>query len=193
METASGTGRHVQYGFRTVGVNVWSTDVAAFGTVRITAAVPDPFEAWLSGFDFSGFTNPDLSKSGDPDGDGISNLGEFAFDGDPVGGAASGKTRVRLEDVSGERALVLTLPVLEGAVFGGAAAKSATVGGLSYVIEGSNNLVLYDQGVSELSPARSLGLPAASDGWNYHSFRLDGAIGLRGDTGFLRARVSETP
>jgi len=35
-----GPGRHVQYGFQTVGVNVWFTDTAPFGNVVI--ATPEP-------------------------------------------------------------------------------------------------------------------------------------------------------
>jgi hypothetical protein len=38
----------------------------------------DPYAAWLAGFDFSAFTNPDLTPTGDPDSDGISNETEFA-------------------------------------------------------------------------------------------------------------------
>ena len=40
--------RHVQYGFQTVGVNVWSTDVVPFGSAQITA-VPEPSGAALLG------------------------------------------------------------------------------------------------------------------------------------------------
>jgi hypothetical protein len=40
------TGRHVQFGFETIGVNVWITDVAAFGQVDIVA-VPEPTAAVL--------------------------------------------------------------------------------------------------------------------------------------------------
>lgn len=42
MNTNPAAGRHVQYGFQTVGVNVWSTDVAPFGTVKITALNETP-------------------------------------------------------------------------------------------------------------------------------------------------------
>jgi hypothetical protein len=42
MKTNPGVGRHVQYGFQTVGVNVWSTDVAPFGSVKITALNKTP-------------------------------------------------------------------------------------------------------------------------------------------------------
>jgi len=39
-------GRHVQFGFETVGVNVWVTDTAPFGNMQI-AAVPEPSGALL--------------------------------------------------------------------------------------------------------------------------------------------------
>ena len=34
-------GRHVQFGFETIGVNVWSTDVGPYGSVQIVS-VPEP-------------------------------------------------------------------------------------------------------------------------------------------------------
>jgi arylsulfatase A-like enzyme len=37
------------------------------------------FDAWMNGFNWSGFTNPDLTLGGDPDGDGISNGVENYF------------------------------------------------------------------------------------------------------------------
>ncbi len=40
--------RHVQYGFETIGVNVWATDVGPFGSAVI-AAVPEPSGAALAG------------------------------------------------------------------------------------------------------------------------------------------------
>jgi Leucine-rich repeat (LRR) protein len=43
----------------------------------------DPFELWISGMDWAGFTSPNLSAAGDPDGDAMSNRQEFAFGLDP--------------------------------------------------------------------------------------------------------------
>lgn len=193
LATNAGAGRHVQYGFETVGVNVWATDASPFGSIRITA---DPYATWIAGFDTSDFTAPDLSPAGDPDGDGLTNGLEFALDGDPTVGTASAKVRAKTETVAGETAMLLTLPVLNGATFSGATTKSATVGNVVYTIEGSNNLTHYNQSVTEVSPARSENLPAPNSGWTYRSFRLDGAIGggnPRGPSGFLRARVAVAP
>lgn len=48
LATDPGAGRHVQYGFETVGPNVWVTDVASKGFVQITA-VPEPSTIALIG------------------------------------------------------------------------------------------------------------------------------------------------
>ena len=48
----------------------------------------DPFELWISGWNWAGFTSPDLSATGDPDGDGMTNQQEFAFGLDPRSGAS---------------------------------------------------------------------------------------------------------
>ena len=196
LATSPGAGRHVQYGFETMGPNVWSTDLGSFGEVQVTLPATDPYQTWIGGFAFPGSENPDLTELGDPDGDGLTNLEEFAFDGDPGSAVPSGKTRARVESIGGEQALTLTLPVLEGAVFAGSPAKSASVGNLVYVIEGADRLVAFDQGVSEIAPALATGLPALNPGWSYRSFRLDGVIGgteTRGPAGFLRARIAKNP
>jgi hypothetical protein len=39
--TVNDPARHIQYGFETIGPNVWATDVAAKGSVQITV-VPEP-------------------------------------------------------------------------------------------------------------------------------------------------------
>lgn len=41
------------------------------------------FDTWINGFDWSGFTNPDLTLNGDPDGDGIASGVENFFGTDP--------------------------------------------------------------------------------------------------------------
>ncbi|MEN8736227.1 MAG: PEP-CTERM sorting domain-containing protein [Akkermansiaceae bacterium] len=48
ITTDPGAGRHIQYGFQMTGENVWSTDLAPFGSVVISsAAVPEPSSALL--------------------------------------------------------------------------------------------------------------------------------------------------
>lgn len=41
LATLPGAGRHVQYGFETIGPDVWSTDVGPYGSIQILA-VPEP-------------------------------------------------------------------------------------------------------------------------------------------------------
>lgn len=41
LATVNDPARHVQYGFETIGVNVWITDVGPFGNVQVTA-IPGP-------------------------------------------------------------------------------------------------------------------------------------------------------
>ncbi|MES2657291.1 MAG: glycoside hydrolase family 16 protein [Verrucomicrobiota bacterium] len=193
LTTAAGAGRHVQYGFETTGVNVWPTDAGPFGSVSITAAPADPFAAWMAGFNFSGFVNPDLTEVGDPDGDGQDNRTEFALDGDPAAAASSGKIRVRVESIDGERVLLLTLPVRDGAVFSGSPALNAIIGQLCYRIAGSDDLAGFDRAVVEVSPARAEGMPATRSGWNYRSFRLAGSVDGPSPRGFLRAGITSAP
>ncbi|HEX3601271.1 MAG TPA: hypothetical protein VHU84_14060 [Lacipirellulaceae bacterium] len=41
LNTVNDPARHIQYGFETVGPDVWATDVAPFGNIQV-AAVPEP-------------------------------------------------------------------------------------------------------------------------------------------------------
>ena len=197
LATIADPARHVRYGFETVGVNVSIFDFEDYGSMELTAAAPpDPFTPWIAGFDFSAYTDPDLTKTGDPDGDGVSNLEEFALDGNPASAAASGKVRAEVDEVFGDQALVLTLPVRDGATFNGTPAMTATVDQVTYTIDGSDDLGVFDQVVQEVSPAIAGGMPAVSSGWTYRTFRLAGAVGggsSRGPRGFLRANVSAAP
>jgi len=49
LAIAPGAGRHVQYGFQSIGENVWVTDTAPFGNVMI-GTVPEPATLALIGF-----------------------------------------------------------------------------------------------------------------------------------------------
>jgi len=157
------------------------------GGGSLYVAPSDPFIPWATSFGLAGL---DAGKTADPDDDGLNNLQEFAFDSDPTSGAASGKIRSRIETVVADQALVITLPVRDGAVFAGTPEKSSTIDGVIYRIQGSNTLALFDQAVSEIAVS-SVGMPPLNTGWSYRSFRLDGAIPARGATGFLRAEIVE--
>ncbi len=53
LDTNPAAGRHVQYGFETIGPDVWITDVGPKGTVQVTA-VPEPATVGLLGLSLLG-------------------------------------------------------------------------------------------------------------------------------------------
>ncbi|MCX6877464.1 MAG: PA14 domain-containing protein [Verrucomicrobia bacterium] len=74
------------------------SELAAYGT----STPMDPLETWISGLDWSGFTSPDLTAAGDPDGDGMSNHQEFAFGLDPTTGSSASPITVPLDKATGK-------------------------------------------------------------------------------------------
>jgi len=162
----------------------------------LVAGAADPYADWIA--TFPSLAGPDAARSADPDGDGLTNIQEFAFNSIPDSGAASGKIRSSVETIGSVKVFVLTLPVRDGAVFSGDTPATATLVDekLGYRIEATNDLTTFDQAVSEVVPAASSGLPALDAGWTYRSFRLNGNIGgttPRGPRGFLRAVVIDIP
>lgn len=142
----------------------------------------------------------DATTSGDPDGDGQTNLAEFALNGDPLSGAANPRVVVAVKTVGGVPVLTLTLPVRGGAAFSapGAPANgelvSGTVDGIVYHIQGTiHDLSAWTLGVTEVTGADATaaqsGLPAPDDGWTYRTFRAPGTI-TTSATGFLRAKIA---
>ena len=78
LATAAGPGRHVQYGFETTGPNVWTTDVAPFGSVVIKN-VPVPVTILNGDFEIPGGAGWATSQGtptyptsgGNPNGNGV--------------------------------------------------------------------------------------------------------------------------
>jgi len=127
----------------------------------------------------------------DPDGDGVTNLAEFAFNGDPRSSASTGMFATRLAGGS----LTYTCAVRRGAVFApnaGQAQVSLAIDGLIYTLEGSRTLsgtwdgVINDQGASDTAPAGSSLPDLSGTGWQYHTFSAFNGLS---DKGFLRATV----
>jgi len=144
----------------------------------------------------NGLTAGNNAPTDNPDNDGFDNLGEFAFDGNPLAGTSGGKIVVKVATVGGQPALTLTLPVRASVgVFGGATALTATSSqdGVTYIIEGSDTLGSWLLDIDEVTGADATaiqsGLPTLSgSGWVYRTFRSPGAI--TGDpVEFIRARV----
>ena len=80
------------------------------GTLSDGQAVGTSYADWIASFDFSAFTNPDLSPAGDPGGDGISNTVKYAYGLDPSqhDEFANGLTRERWLDIPGSSVADLT-------------------------------------------------------------------------------------
>ncbi len=172
------------------GAQYESPRILGAGLLVVTGAA-DPFADWISA------NYPELIGTGmegrnvDADSDGLINLAEFALDGNPVSGAASGKVRARIETVDGQPALVITFPVRGQASEVTFLGASATVDGVTYTVQGSNDLSGFDVPVAQLPAPLSDGMPPLSDAaaWHYRSFRLSGDIPARGPKGFLRVKV----
>jgi autotransporter-associated beta strand protein len=152
----------------------------------------DAFLDWIA--TFPSLSGANAARGADPDLDGLTNLEEFAFNGDPTDRAISGKVRARVETIGAGQALVITLPVRTGAVLSGTAPALLATGGMSYEVGGSNDLSSFNQTVFEIIPALTGNpdLPLLDAGWAYRTFRLDGNVGggnPRGPKGFLHALI----
>lgn len=152
----------------------------------------DAFAAWLT--DYPSLSGPTAARDADPDHDGLSNLEEFAFNSNPTDDEISGKIRSRVQTVGADKALVVTLPVRNGAVLSGTAPVLLASEDMSYRIGGSNDLETLSQTIYEVIPALTADpeMPELDAGWTYRSFRLDGNVGggnPRGPRGFLHVGV----
>jgi autotransporter-associated beta strand protein len=161
------------------------------GLLSVTAS-GTPFDEWAVDKNLTPGVNDDPADN--PDFDRLDNLGEFALDGDPLSGLASGKVVVKVGSVGGSDALTLTLPVRAAVgAFGGADALSAAGDGVTYTIEGSDDLGTWLLDIDEVTGADAAalqaGLPALSNGdWVYRSFRSPGTV--TGDPAeFMRVRI----
>lgn len=162
------------------------------------ALVPSEYAAWTTAKGLTAGVND--GPSDDPDGDGQSNKAEFAFDGNPLSGSASGKVVGKVASVGGNTYMTLTLPVRNGAVFAdaGGPEASAVTDGILYRVEGSDALVTWSLNVTEVTgpdaTAIQAGLPALSDinadtipDWTYRTFRTPDPVSGGNPADFLRA------
>lgn len=135
-----------------------------------------------------------VGPNADPDGDGSSNLLEFALGGDPASGSDGPRIHQIIADSSDagtEEELLLTIAVRNGTPgflpqSGGL--PTATHEGVTYTVEGSFDLASFDSPVSVVDPVTT-GLPPAPAGYSYRTFSLAGSNGTP-DRGFLRVRVT---
>ncbi|MEI6603709.1 MAG: autotransporter-associated beta strand repeat-containing protein [Verrucomicrobiota bacterium] len=160
-----------------------------------TAAVTEnPYQTWAKINITDKAAAADASPGGDPDNDGVTNINEFAFNGDPLNAADKGRIFALKADANddGKLELVLTVAVRKSAVFAAGSATSPTAEGVSYAIEGSTNLT--DFSATSVTPMETAFIDpgvalADSTNYEYRSFSLNGSSGLP-DKGFLRTAVS---
>ncbi|BCU78604.1 autotransporter-associated beta strand repeat-containing protein [Luteolibacter sp. LG18] len=161
-----------------------------------TGPVGGVFDTWASS---KGLTSGNNGKSDNPDNDGLNNLGEFGFDGNPLSGDSSGsnaKVVVKVAPVGGVNYLTLSIPVRgNSTTFSGTTEQISTlVDGIYYHVQGSNDLGPFTATVVEVTGADATSiqstLPSLSTGWFYHTFRSQNPVSGLSKT-FLRAKVTE--
>ena len=149
------------------------------------------YDTWMSTFPAI-TASADKLPTADPDGDGVTNLAEFGFGGDPSNPSDKGIRQVQTVDANGDtlKDLTLTLEVRSGSTFSasGSTLVSGTVDTVTYTIQGSADLVNWNSTVSEVTP--SLGSSSPKAGYVFKTFRLNAGNGLTGK-GFLRAAVTQ--
>jgi hypothetical protein len=147
----------------------------------VQSVVATPYDTWATD---KGLTALNNAKNLNPDNDGLNNLGEFAFNGNPLSGSDNGKVFVLNEDsdldVDALKELILTVAVRSGTpAFSGSPSPTAAqaADGITYTIEGSLDLAGFPATVNVVSPITA-GLPPAGTGYEYRSFILSGSNGL---------------
>lgn len=164
-------------------------------SVTTSGGSGSPFTNWINTF-FPGETNPAIiGQNADPDGDGASNITEFAYDGTPNNGAKGPKVFVFAADSdfdgNTDKELILTAAIRTGAPAFSSAAPSTSVSatdGITYSIQGTTTLTTFPVTVNVVPTPVITDLPSVSSGYSYRSFSLQGSDALTGK-GFLRAGV----
>lgn len=168
--------------------------------VQVEVIAGSEFEEWIHLF--TSLTNPaDRLRTADPDGDGMNNLMEFAFDGDPTRGTNDGKVVSKIAPVGGVNALTLTFPVRYKNEANDSPGPEFRVIGLTdpilqYRVYATDTLATFPLVVGLVSGADATaiqaGLPPLSPGWSYSTCRSPGPVA--GDPAeFMRIDISEGP
>jgi autotransporter-associated beta strand protein len=165
--------------------------ITGSGSLVVTSGpVTDPYEDWLAD---AGLVPgaPGTGPFESADNSGVANLIQFALGGDARDPANNGVKRIfGVADGIAEGQMLLTIAVRKGAVFAGQPAPTATVDGISYSIQGSENLQLWNAPVEAVAPAfDGNGEVSAPPGYELRTFRLTPAPGT-GAAGYLRVAVS---
>lgn len=195
-DSLTGTGNIIQSPAETIEYTLsyvlGANDPVSLAPVTVTVnPVGSPFSNWMSS-NFPEITSPDNEAGANPDGDNLSNFGEFAFAGDPGDGSNNGLIRSGIEDVSSTDYLTYTFACRTGASFNGADPATASVDGVDYTVRASLDLAAFTLGLTEVSPAITTGLPAAPAGYEYRTFRVTDAQSAN-PKAFIQAVAAPAP
>lgn len=165
-----------------------------FNAIDALAGSAPPYSVWAQTHIVQFRPGAATGAADDPDGDGRSNLHEFAFNGDPLNAADPGHVHALIinggvgADPASE--LILTIAVRAGTpAFSGTPSPAASHDGITYTIEGSTSLGDFAAAVNVAPTPVVTGLTPAGSGYEYRSFGLSSSNGLA-RAGFLRARVT---
>jgi hypothetical protein len=134
----------------------WRIDEVGTGSVTTGAVwsfttAQVPYSQWIS-TNYPSLTGSDALPGSDPDGDGLNNLGEFAFGSNPTSGASDGRLAGKLATVNGSQAFTYTLPARNGSVFtNGAPATSAPIDGIIYQVLASTGLATWNSPIERIT------------------------------------------
>ena len=163
----------------------------------VVSAAPAAYANWARTHITDINPTADATPTGDPDGDGVNNLAEFAFNGDPLSATNNGQVYGLAADSDFDtpdtaEELILTLAVRKTTpafTAGAPAIAISAADGITYRIEGSPDLTTFGQTVNPVGPVDP-GVPLTDPiNYEYRSFSLGGSNGLPG-RGFLRATVT---
>ncbi|HBE22801.1 MAG TPA: hypothetical protein DDW21_05040 [Verrucomicrobiales bacterium] len=176
--------------------NIDDTYFTGTGIVTVITGPPSAYDVWATATAATG------GKAGDTDGDGMSNLMEFATNSNPTSVTSQAKVYSKIHTLAGDDVLTFTVAVRTGATFADGAPdavkQESAIDEVKYTIEASNDLTVWNVvNVDKLSTsdaanvqAAITNLPALDSGWEWHTFRTSGSTSAN-DKRFIRLMVSE--
>ena len=173
-------------------------DTSTFATDgQITVVVDlDPFTAWATANSVEG------GKGGDEDGDGTTNLVEFATNANPQSGSSGARVYGLVHPIGGSPVLTYTVATRAAAILApNGSRQEATKDLVKYSIEGTNDLSIWNSVVvtevtgGDATAVRAAivpALPTLDSGWEWHTFRTDDNTAVD-PSDFIRLNVTEAP
>lgn len=155
-------------------------------SVTVTATA---YEVWV---DENGLTeNINDGFFDDPDGDGDTNIKEFALNGNPLDAGENCRFYLAVVEALGGQIFTVTFPVRKGAEFSVGPQPEATIDAIRYRVEGSEDLMDFNFPTEPYPTVLDDDLPALPAHYEYLTFRTNGFIADQGKA-FLRLVIQPT-